>query len=172
MTFLECLVLFDARNLLKNDNTDVSLGVLVSMIHRTHMIYLNDQLKNNDLTAGQFPFLIVLYSEEGITQDAMAAHFHMDKGTVARALKKLEDNEYIYREVDKNNRRKYLIYLTKKGKEVVPKITDVDKEWENSICCQFSEEHYNKLFGGLKTLAVNSLEKVDKNGEINKNGSR
>ncbi len=170
MTF-GVFILFDAKNLLKNDNADVSLGVLVSMIHRTHMIYLNDQLRNNDLTAGQFPFLMVLSGEEGITQDEIAAHFHMDKGTVARALRKLEDNEYLYRKVDENNRRKYLIYLTKKGKEVVPKIINVDKEWENSICCKFSKQDYNQLSGVLKTLAVNSLEKVDRNGEITKNGN-
>ena len=57
-----------AENLLiKIDNSEISLGLLVSMIHRTRMIYLNDKMKNMDITAGQFPFIICSFSEEGIS---------------------------------------------------------------------------------------------------------
>jgi DNA-binding MarR family transcriptional regulator len=158
-----------AEKLLKIDNSEIPLGLLVSMIHRTRMMYLNDRMKNMDISAGQFPFIIVLSHEEGITQDELAAHFHIDKGTVARALRKLEDNKYLFRKVDSLNRRRYLIYLTEKGWNAVPKITDIDHEWENLICSKFSEEENNNLLNNLKKLAVNSLETADKNGE-KKNG--
>ena len=96
----------------------------------------------------------------------LAAHFHIDKGTVARALRKLEDKEYLFRKVDSLNRRKYLIYLTEKGRMAVPTVINIEKEWENSICSKFSEVEYNNLFDILKVLAVNSLENVDKNGKV------
>ena len=108
---------------------------------------------------------MILSSEEGVNQDEIAAHFHLDKGTVARALKKLEDKNYLFREVDTQNRRKHLIYLTEKGKSIIPKIVDVDNEWENSLCSQFSNENYSQLFNTLKVLAMNGLEKIDENGE-------
>jgi DNA-binding MarR family transcriptional regulator len=154
-----------AEKLLKIDNSEITLGLLVSLIHRTRMMYLNDRIKNMDISAGQFPYIIVLSHEEGITQDELAAHFHIDKGTVARALRKLEDNEYLFRKVDSLNRRRYLIYLTEKGKNAVPKITDIDHEWENLMCSKFSDEENNNLLNNLKKLAVNSLETADKNGE-------
>jgi MarR family transcriptional regulator, temperature-dependent positive regulator of motility len=154
-----------AEKLLKIDNSKIPLGLLVSMIHRMRMIYLNDRMRHMDITAGQFPFIIVLSQEEGITQEELAAHFHIDKGTVARALRKLEDNEYLFRKVDAKNRRRYLIYLTEKGRSAVPHIINIDKEWENSMCSKFSEEEYHNLFDILKVLAVNSLENVDKNGD-------
>ena len=154
-----------AKKLLEIDDSKIPLGLLVSMIHRTRMMYLNDKLKNIDMTAGQFPFIVVLSHEEGITQDELAAHFHIDKGTVARALRKLEDKEYLFRKVDSLNRRRHLIYLTEKGKRIVPKIISIDKGWEDSICSKFSEEEYQNLFGILKVLAGNSLENVDKNRE-------
>ena len=154
-----------AKKLLKIDNSEIPLGLLVSMIHRTHMMYLNDKMKDMDITAGQFPFIVVLSHEEGITQEELAAHFHIDKGTVARAIRRLEDNEYLFRKVDSLNRRRYLIYLTEKGRRAVPQIISIDKEWENSMCSKFSNEEYQNLFNILKVLAGNSLEKIDKNRE-------
>jgi DNA-binding MarR family transcriptional regulator len=154
-----------AEKLLKIDNSEIPLGLLMSMIHRTRMMYLNDRMKNMDISAGQFPFIIVLSHEEGITQDELAAHFHIDKGTVARALRKLEDKEYLFRKVDSLNRRRYLIYLTEKGRNAVPKIINIDQEWENLMCSKFSENEHNNLLNNLRKLAVNSLETVDRNGE-------
>jgi DNA-binding MarR family transcriptional regulator len=154
-----------AEKLLKIDNSEISLGLLVSMIHRTRMMFLNDKMGNMDITAGQFPFITVLSNEEGISQEELAAHFHIDKGTVARALRKLEDKEYLFRKVDSLNRRRYLIYLTEKGRKVVPTVLNIEKEWENSMCSRFSEEDYNNLFDILKVFAVNSLENVHKNGK-------
>jgi DNA-binding MarR family transcriptional regulator len=154
-----------AEKLLKIDNSEISLGLLVAMIHRTRMMFLNDKIGNMDITAGQFPFITVLSNEEGISQEELAAHFHIDKGTVARALRKLEDNEYLFRKVDSLNRRRYLIYLTEKGRKAVPTVINIEKEWENSMCSRFSEEDYNYLFDILKGLAINSLENVNKDGK-------
>ncbi len=160
--------MYKAEKLLKINNSKIPLGLIVSMIHRTRMMYLNDRVGDMDITPGQFPFIMVLSNEEGITQEELAAHFHIDKGTVARALRKLEDKNYLFRKVDSKNRRRYFIYLTDKGKKTVPKITNIEQEWENSICSKFSEEEYSRLFEILKILAINSLEKVNRNGENKK----
>jgi len=155
----------NAKKLLESEDSHIPFGIMVSMIHRTHMIFVNDKIKHMDINAGQIPFLMVLSHEEGITQDDLASHFHIDKGVVARALRKLEDNEYLFREIDPSNRRRHRIYLTEKGKTTVPKITAIDKEWENAICSRLSKEEYNHISGILKTMALNCLEIVDKNGE-------
>ena len=122
-------------------------------------------MKDLELTAGQVPFLMHLSHKEGITQDNLAVHLHIDKGTVARALKKLEDNGFIYREINPQNRRKYLLFLTEKGRQIVPKIHQIDKEWEKSVCSDLSDAEYIQLLNTLQTLATKSLEKVHKNGE-------
>jgi MarR family transcriptional regulator, temperature-dependent positive regulator of motility len=160
--------MYNAKKLLKSDDSEIPIGLMVSMIHRTHMIFINDKIKDMDITAGQIPFLMVLSREEGITQDDLASHFHIDKGTVARALRKMEDNNYLFREIDPENRRRHLIYLTEKGKNAVPQIVDIDKKWENAMCSKFSEEEYDHVFGILKIMALNCLEKVEmrKNNEF------
>ena len=153
------------KKLLKNTPSDIPLGVFISIIHRTRLIHLNNEMKDLELTAGQVPFLMHLSHKEGITQDNLAVHLHIDKGTVARALKKLEDNGFIYREINPQNRRKYLLFLTEKGRQIVPKIHQIDKEWEKSVCSDLSDAEYIPLLNTLQTLAMKSLEKVHKNGE-------
>jgi DNA-binding MarR family transcriptional regulator len=157
-----------AKKLLEDNISDIPLGLFVSIIHRTRIIHLNNQMKDLELTAGQVPFLLHLSHKEGINQDDLAIHLHIDKGTVARALKKLEDNGFIYREVNPENRRRYLLFLTEKGREAVPLIHNIDKEWEDSVCSNFSDDECDRLFGILQTLAMKSLEKVHKNGEKQK----
>ena len=153
------------KKLLENKPDDIPLGVFISIIHRTRTIHLNNEIKDLELTAGQVPFLMHLSHKEGITQDDLAVHLHIDKGTVARALKKLEDNGFIYREINPQNRRRYLLFLTEKGRQIVPQIYDIDKEWEHSVCSNLSDTEYSRLFNALQTLAMKSLEKVHKNGE-------
>lgn len=153
------------KKLLENAPSDVPLGVFISIIHRTRIIHLNNELRDLEITASQIPFLIHLSHKEGITQDDLAVHLHIDKGTVARALKKLEDNGFIYREINPRNRRKYLLFLTEKGRQIVPKIYGIDKEWEKSVCSNFSDTEYDNLVKALQTLAMKSLEKVHGNGE-------
>ena len=153
------------KKLLENTPSDIPLGVFISIIHRTRLIHLNNEMKDLELTAGQVPFLMHLSHKEGITQDNLAVHLHIDKGTVARALKKLEDNGFIYREINPQNRRKYLLFLTEKGRQIVPKIHQIDKEWEKSVCSDLSDAEYIQLLNTLQTLATKSLEKVHKNGE-------
>jgi DNA-binding MarR family transcriptional regulator len=154
-----------AKKLLETNTSDIPLGVFISIIHRTHIIHLNNEMKDLGLTAGQFPFLIHLSHKEGITQDDLAVHLHIDKGTVARALKKLEDKGFIYREINPQNRRSYLLFLTEKGRQIVPHIRSIDKEWEDSICSNFQDNECDRLFNVLQTLAMKSLEKVHENGE-------
>ncbi len=154
------------NNVLNIENSEIPLGLLVSMIHRTHMVYLNNRMKILDLSAGQFPFLLVLYHHEGINQDEIAAIVHVDKGTAARALKKLEDKNLIFREIDSKNRRRYLIYLTDKGKVLIPKIIAIDNEWEDFLCCKSSTNEYDLVYDILKNLALKSLEKIERNGEF------
>jgi len=104
---------------------------------------------------------MILANKEGIIQEEIAADVHIDKRTAARALKKLEDKNYIFMEIDSKNRRRYLIYLTENGKKLVPKIIAINNEWEDFLCCKFSSEEYDQIYPILKGLAMKSLEKVE-----------
>ena len=163
---MEFLLMKNPNIELNKENSEIPLGLLVSMIHRAHMVYLNNRMKKLDLSAGQFPFLLVLFHHGGINQDEIAGIIHVDKGTAARALKKLEDKNLIFREIDSNNRRRYLIYLTEKGNDLIPEIIAIDNEWEDFLCCKSSTNEYDLVYPILKNLALKSMEKIERNGEF------
>lgn len=71
--------------------------------------------------------MIFLSHKQGITQDDIARKFQIDKGAVARSVKKLEDREFIRRIPDPENRRKYLIFLTEKGEQTIPELNAIEK---------------------------------------------
>jgi len=138
---------------------------LVSIVYRLHAIYLNNELRHLGLTAGQVPFLFHIAHQPGITQDEIAEQAHIDKGTVARAVKKLEDGELISRTPDPQNRRKYRLTLTEKGDTTLPAIIGIEQAWENLILSGLSEAERARIREEVRRLAGNSVEKIRVCGE-------
>jgi MarR family transcriptional regulator, temperature-dependent positive regulator of motility len=148
------------KKICEDDLEDIPLGIFASIIHRTRMMYLNNELKRFNVTASQFIYLIGLYRKEGQTQEDLATHFFIDKGTVARGVKKLEDNGFICRRTDPENRRRYLLYLTEDGMAFMPDIINIIKDWENSINEDLSKAEKEQINELLKKLTMKSLNKL------------
>jgi len=138
---------------------------LVSIVYRQHAIYLNTELRHLGLTAGQVPFLSHIAHHPGITQDEIAEQAHIDKGTVARAVKKLEDGALISRIPDPRNRRRYRLTLTEKGDATLPAIVGIERAWEDLILSGLSETERARLREDIRRLAGNSIEKIRVCGE-------
>ncbi|WP_321422860.1 MarR family transcriptional regulator [uncultured Methanobacterium sp.] len=148
------------KKIREDDLNDIPLGLFASIIHRARMMYLNNELKTLNVTSSQFVYLIKLYRKGGQTQEDLANHLFVDKGTVARAVKKLEDNGLICRRIDSENRRRYLLYLTEDGKALMPDIISIIKSWEDSINEDFSKEEKERISEILKKLTIKSLNKL------------
>lgn len=148
------------KKICEDDLEDIPLGIFASIIHRTRMMYLNNELKSLNVTSSQFIYLIKLYRKEGQTQEDLANHLFVDKGTVARAVKKLEDNGFICRRTDPKNRRRYLLYLTEDGKSLMPDIINITKNWEDSMNEDLSKIEKERINELLKKLTIKSLNKL------------
>jgi DNA-binding MarR family transcriptional regulator len=136
---------------------DLPLGSLISLIHRNHVIALNNRLKPRGLSAGQFPVLMFLSRREGITQETLARHFHIDKATIARAVRRLEDDGFISRRTDPDNRRAFALFLTEKGKRVMEEILGLEAEWEEDLLSILQDHERGDLIVHLRTLARHSI---------------
>ena len=95
-----------------------------------------------------------------ITQDTMARYFHLDKGTIARTVKKMEDAEYISRRVDPDNRRAFRLSLTRKGYQMAPEIIAIDQEWEQAVSSQLTKEEKEHLHVLLRQVASSSIQTI------------
>ena len=100
-------------------------------------------------------FLLELYINDGKNQEEIAETLKIDKGTTARALKKLEEQGFVKRIKDENDKRSNKIYLNDKAKDVREGVLDVLNDWNKEITNILTEEEEEML----KSL----LEKVCKN---------
>ncbi|MDD3621054.1 MAG: MarR family transcriptional regulator [Methanofollis sp.] len=133
------------------------LGALVSVIHRTHHMIINERMRAFGLSSGQLFTLIYLAHEQGVAQETLARRFHVDKGTVARSVRRLEDTGHITRTTDPDDRRAVRIFLTEKGEKIIPEIVKIDQEWEKEVCAGLTDEEQRAVFTLLKTIAKNSI---------------
>lgn len=131
------------------------IGKYISQLYRKGSVFINKEVSEYGIGSGQFMFLLELYINDGKNQEEIAETLKIDKGTTARALKKLEEQGFVTRIKDENDKRSNKIYLNDKAKDVRDGVLDVLNDWNKEITKNLTEEEEEML----KSL----LEKVCKN---------
>lgn len=121
----------------------------ISIIYREHAKYLNEKVKNDNLSFGLYPLLIRIYHNDGIIQEQLAQDFHLNESTIARNLKKLEEKGFIKRIPDKRTKR---IRITDEGMKTARKLMDIDEEWDMKIRKIIGSNQYDNLKNMLKKI--------------------
>lgn len=67
-------------------------------LHRQRKKYMDDRLRGYGFVGGMPMILLYINRHPGTTQDAIVSHMYIDKCTVARRTKRLEELGYISRE--------------------------------------------------------------------------
>ena len=126
---------------------DTPTAPFISIIYRKHAKYINDNVKEDDLSFGLHPLLIGIYKNEGITQEQLAHIFHLNESTITRNLKKLEEKGFIERIKDK---RKKIIKVTPKGEKTAQKVMDFDEKWDNQL--NLTKKEYEDFLNILRKI--------------------
>ena len=80
------------------------------------------------------------------------------KRNVAKKLKKFENEGYIKREVNPENRRKYMLNVTEKGKMLAPKYRQFAKDWENEVGITDEDDLLKER---LKEIAIKGMKIIE-----------
>lgn len=132
-----------------------NIGKYISQIYRKGRIFIGRGLEEYNIGQGQFMFLLELYIEDGRNQEELAEVLKIDKGTTARAIKKLEESGFIRREKDEKDKRSNRVYLTKEGKEMKDNILFVLNQWDKKMSEQLYEEERELMIKLLKKVCSN-----------------
>jgi DNA-binding MarR family transcriptional regulator len=100
---------------------------------------------------------LALYNNNGISQDTLSKLLIIDKGTTAKAIKKLEEEGYVRRDVDPEDRRAYKIYTPEKALELQPYIHDVLDNCNQILSMNFTEEEKELALGLLRKMSENAV---------------
>ena len=138
------------------DSSLLPVGHYISMIFRGQSIYLNHKLENFGINPSQLHFLFEIKHNREINQEKIASKCNMNKGSVARSIRKLEEKGLIEREIDDNNRRQNIISLTDRGEEVLEESKIILDKWENQILMNSIDEKTLKEM--LKEITIKTIE--------------
>ena len=140
------------------DATQIPVGKLLYMIGKGYMTYVNRNLEEFGINTTQLHLLFEIAHHTNINQEMIATRCNVNKGAVARSIRKLEDNGLVKREIDENNRRQNRLSLTKDGEDILLKASEVLRDWENSVILDDGYIKKELLQKVLKEIAVKTME--------------
>lgn len=98
---------------------EFSYGRCFSIIYR-HGKTINDRMiRKFQLSGPQGGYLRWICENPGISQEDLAKFYQVDKGAIAKSVRRMEDLDYIRREQNPEDRRAYCLFPTKKAQELV-----------------------------------------------------
>ncbi len=141
----------------------------ISILYRYGQSHISKQVDQFSIGSGQYVFLLALYKKDGISQEEISNHLKIDKATTAKAIKKLEKEGYVKRNINSEDRRAYKVFLTQKAFDIKPEIHSILRNWADVLSGGFSEDEkklVSELLGRMAKNAFAYFEKKD--GEIRK----
>lgn len=123
-----------------------------SKVFRNTQIYIDHVLKPYELSSGTFHYLLILDKTEGISQNAISKEIANDKAMSARTIARLIELGFVYKKQDERDSRANLLFLTEKGKALIPKIHEEIHGIIDLITVDLTEDE--------KVTTVTSLKKI------------
>lgn len=99
--------------------------------HKISRMY-NQKAKEHGLTMS-IGFILLIVDKEGTPSTQLGPRMGMEPTSLSRTLKTMESKGYIYRQVDKDDKRKVLIYLTSAGLDLRREVRKVVKEFNENL---------------------------------------
>ena len=96
---------------------------LVYVMQKRMRRQMSAALDRDDITLEQYVVLYNLVDQDGINQKSLSHKVDKDQATLARILDILENRGYVVRRTTEKDRRAFLVFITKEGKNKVKEIT-------------------------------------------------
>ena len=116
-------------------------------------------LEKLGLTYTQYLVMMVLWEHGGMTEGELGKKVHLNSGTLAPLLKRLEKQGYITRTRPENQENRLFLSLTEQGDALKMKAINVPREMHG--CIPLSEEE----LAVLKNLLDKALVRMDHNAQ-------
>jgi DNA-binding MarR family transcriptional regulator len=134
-----------------------SFGKKFGILGRLYLSVLSKQLKELGLDR-HFSVLVVINElGENCCQKFIADALHVDKAMMVSVLDDLTEKGFIKRTQNPEDRRKYWISLTPKGKKSIPLIWEKVDNLNKAILKELSEPEAQKFHKHLKSIYANLM---------------
>lgn len=135
-----------------------SPGPLIRRVHQIGVSIFADEFKEQDITPLQFSILWTLLSHSGIDQVSLAQYVALDRTTCSNIVSRLEEKGCIRREVDPDNKRAKLVYITEEGRDLFESVEHLMGNVSKKMLNPLSSEERKTFLNLLQKLAESNNE--------------
>ena len=128
-------------------NTKKSMAVYISMsrVINTLRRENNKLILKHNLTLGQFAVMEALYSKGRLSTGEVMEKILTTSGNIPVIVKNLEKDGFITREQDKSDKRRFILDLTEKGKDLMDEIVPENLKFMDELISLWDDEDKEEL---------------------------
>lgn len=127
-----------------------------SIIHRMGIAYHMHQLKPYNISGHQMGYIAYISQHPGISQEQLSRFFRLNKATIAKGIRALEENGFILRQPSSADKRAYELYLTEKARGAIRDLERTTRTFVKTLLGGMSEEEQQTF----KQLLLRAAENV------------
>ncbi len=139
-------------------NRHESLGFVVNRVARLFARELERRHSRLGVPLGQFPILLTLWEQEGLTQTEIARRLDIEQPTVANTLKRMMRDDMVVAAPDPTNKRRVLIFLTDKARDLKPALTAGAQEVNARAGRSLTPQELEVFFSIMTRIAEDLVE--------------
>ncbi|WP_338792068.1 MarR family transcriptional regulator [Bernardetia sp. MNP-M8] len=109
----------------------------------------------DDITIDQCLVLIILDKQNSLSQKEIAIQIFKDSASITRMIELMVNKDYLTREIDKEDRRRFNLILTEKGKTTLQLLNPVIEQNRKTALYGLSDLEINQLYSTLQKIISN-----------------
>jgi len=136
---------------------DKSLGYVINHLSRLMTQTLGDEIKACGVTPGQFPVLMCLWEQDGLTQRELYERVNIEQATMSNTLARMERDSLIKRKPDPVDRRASRVHLTAYAVKLESKLSTAAKEINKRALGELKKKD-KKILMDVMSAMIKNLE--------------
>ena len=132
-----------------------SLGYQIGLLGRLYDRRLQEVLKDYGVAPGQFAPLVMLFEQDGLTQAELCRRINVEKPTMANTLQRMERDGLIKRTEDEADKRRSLVHLTPRAREMQAKVMESARAVSNQTVKGLSVGDQDDMFRLVARMVEN-----------------
>lgn len=136
-----------------------------SIINRCSNRFFDQELSCYSIGCGQQFFLMRIHGNEGISMYDLACLGHFDKGTVSKAVQKLEDEGLVQIRTDNADKRIRRVYTTPDALPIIEGTRQLLLGWNAKLTEGLTQQEIEQAERLLSHMANNAYHYLQKKGD-------
>lgn len=142
------------------------LDLKSAALYRCNQKYYDKVLSGFGLSYSGLIFLISIYEDEGLMLNKLAQDGSFDKGSITKAIYKLEENGFVIIQDSKKDKRAKELYTTQKTRDLMPKLYQIRQEYLNYLSTDLDEDELEIFDSLIDKILIKAREYSKTNIDI------